>query len=39
MEWWGVVYDQSADHLLVKMKRWDLVMLTPEGETTWRRGT
>jgi endonuclease/exonuclease/phosphatase family metal-dependent hydrolase len=34
----GVAYEQSADHLLHAVEARGLHLLTPRGETTWRRG-
>jgi hypothetical protein len=34
----GIACEQGAEHLLHEIKRWELAILTPEGETTWRRG-
>jgi len=35
----GIACEQSAQHLLYEAVRWELELLTPKGEATWRRGT
>ena len=34
----GVTCEQNAQHLLDETERWDLSLVTPQGEPTWRRG-
>ena len=34
----GTACKQGAQHLLDEARRWELTMLTPQGETTWKRG-